>query len=484
MAFLGSNAKEQKLIKYGLLILLSLGLVAFWDKALAGGIIFLVFLSLLAFLIISKSKLHFRELFFLFLIALFIHTAAVLFLHYTGFQPFGDGGGDFIEYNFNAQEIAQRIRQGDFSLSGLRISHYYSVFVGYVYAFTLPDMLIGQLLNAWLVALTVLLAYLISFEVTASKRGAFLVGLLINVYPSFLFFGSLMLKDALVVFFALTALLFTLGLLKHFSGRVFIVFYLTLLALVHLRLYVGYALILAFLVSWVFFSQLALKKRIAYLFIFIILFGFLPQLGANEGYWAREAIREFVNPKTITRYREEIYTPPPKAPFSEEEQDKIFSTGSTEVIEAGFDNPLTFLANTARSFISTVLGPFPWQMKYKRHFFALFETLPWYLLLFFILRGVWRSRGNFRKIFPLALFSFLLLSVLTLFISNFGITTRIRIPAFIALLCLLPFGLARDNFSYRLYDGLFVWWDKRKQKLLSHKPREQLSRTVLAEESS
>lgn len=450
----------EKIISYGLLAILYLAIIAFLDKTLAVGIIFFAFLIGLTFLVLNRLGFIERSLLFLFFISLLVHFLAVLFVYYTHFQPFGDGGGDFITYHLIAQEIARRVHQGNFSLAGIKISHYYPVMIGYLYVFTVPNMLIGQLFNAWLVTLSTLLAYLISFKITVLRKGAFLVGLIVSFYPSFLFFGSLMLKDALVVFLALTGLLLTLSLLKKFSWQTFLIFYGILLALVHFRFYLGYSLIFAFLVSWLFCGLFALKKRILYSLVFIFLFGFLPQIGAQQGYGGIKSFQDFLNPQTITYYREKVYAlPSPEVVSLSPEIEKHLAVGSTEIIETGFDNPFKFLVNTLISFLNTALGPFPWQMKYPRHFLVLFETIPWYFLIFFILRGTIKSSRNYKTWLPLTLFSLCVLGVLSLYINNFGIITRIRIPAFIALLCLLPLGLVSNNFFYKIYEKVFHWWD-------------------------
>jgi len=128
-------------------------------------------------------------------------------------------------------------------------------------------------------------------------------------------------------------------------------------------------------------------------------------------------------------------------------------TGSSFSIalRAEFDHPLEFLGNYLKAFVSVVLGPFPFQMRYSRHFFALFEMLPWYFLFFFVIKGILASLKYNRPPLVLAIFGFGVFAVLTLFINNFGIITRVRIPAFISLLCLIPLGFA--NWRYKLKSG-------------------------------
>jgi glycosyltransferase involved in cell wall biosynthesis len=436
---------NQKLFKFLLLIVFSLGILAFFDKSLAVGLLFLILLTAITFLIIQKLGVKEKTLFLLFLLTLFIHLTAVLFIHYAHFQPFSGGEGDYIVYQQQAQEIAQRVRQGNFSLQGLSIGHYYPVIIGYIYAVTLPEMLIGQLFGVWLAALSVLLTYLIVLEIGGSKNWAFLIGLLVSIYPSYLFYGSLLLKDSLVVPLALAGLFLTIKLIKKFSWRDFLILYLILTALIHFRFYIGYVLLFTFIFCWLILSQLNPKRRFIYGIIIIFLLGFSPQI-SGYGYYGVYTIENFLNPQKITYYREVAYVPPATQPPPTQPP----GTGSSIVVETGFDSPLKFIGNFLKSFVYVLLGPLPWQMKYPRHFFALLETIPWYFLLFFVIKGAIRSFKRYKIAIPLTTFSLGVFSVLALFLSNFGIVTRIRIPAFISLLCLIP--LSFTNFHKKGVD--------------------------------
>ncbi|MCK4454165.1 FkbM family methyltransferase [Candidatus Parcubacteria bacterium] len=442
MNFLDS---KKKLI--GIILFLSVvGSVAFFDKTLAIGIILLVFLSSITFLILSKIGMESKRIFLLFLIALLIHFGVVLFIHYAHFQPFSGGQGDYVRYHQEAQEVAQRILQGNFSLQGLSMGHYYPVIIGCIYALTLPEMLIGQLFGVWLAALSVILVYLIVLEIGGSKNWAFLIGLIASIYPSYLFFGSLLLKDVLVVPLALAGLLFCLRLIKNFSWKNFLVFYIILAGLIHFRFYIGYVLLFTFIFCWLILAKLDFKKKFIYAIIIILLLGFLPQI-SGYGYYGISTMRHYISIKTITFYREVAYAPPSlrlhsaqisdNNPIAEQPlsaQGPAIGEGSSIVVETGFDNPLTFARNYFESFTYVLLGPLPWQIKHQRQLFALLETIPWYFLLFFIIKGILISFKKYRIAIPLVIFSFGVLAVLTLFLSNFGIVTRIRMPAFLALL--------------------------------------------------
>ena len=208
--------KSQRKIIGIILFIIAIDIISFFDIVLAVGFVFVGFLIAITCLIFSKAKIGNRNIYLLFFIAFLIHLSVVLFIHYFNFQPFG---GDYIFYQQQAEEIAQRVSQGNFSLGGLSISHYYPVVIGYIYALTLPEMLIGQLFGVWLAAISVLLVYLIILEIGGSKKSAFLMGLITAIYPSYLLFGSLLLKDVFVIPLTLFGLLLTLKLIKNFFWR-------------------------------------------------------------------------------------------------------------------------------------------------------------------------------------------------------------------------------------------------------------------------
>jgi len=469
---MNSNLKE-KIFLIAVAILLSAAIIGLFDRPLAVGIIFIAFLAGITFLIFNKIGLGVKVIFTLFLIALLIHLAAVLFIYYADFQPFSGSRGDYSEYDALAREIAQRVQQGNLSLQGINYGHFYPVIIGYIYALTLPEILIGQMFNAWLAALLVIFVYLIVIEIGGSEKQGFFAGLIVSIYPSLLFFGSLLLKDALVALLYSIVLLLILKLLKLFSWRRFLIFYIFLGTLMHFRSYIGFAALLTFIISWFIFSNLKIKKRLIYGVIIVVILGFLPNIsggeGSGQGYYGINFMRIYISRNTITYYRELLSIPNPKIspitgfptydelstdelsadePSASEEPpastDKPVTKrgrGSVVTVETGFENPFIFLKNSLISFIYASLGPFLWQMRYLRHLFVLPELILWYFALFFIIKGIKKPIRS--HTFTLLIFSLIVFGVLSLFLCDFGITTRIRIPAFISLFCLAPFGFER-----------------------------------------
>ncbi|MDO8530220.1 MAG: phospholipid carrier-dependent glycosyltransferase [bacterium] len=383
----------------------ALALVAFFDKTLAVAILFFIFLFTVAFLIFDAMGVKSRLVFLIFIFAFAAHLLAVLFISYADFQPFGGGGGNYLGYHIQGQEVYNRLHSGNFSVKGIATTNYYPVVVGYIYALTSPSMLMGQIFNAWLSAFTVVIAYLIMLQIGISRLAALLTAMIINIYPSFVFFGSLLLAEALITFLAIFGLFLAIKLIDRFSWRNFMIFYLMAGFLTYVRFIIGFSLLLTFIICWIFFSNMDIKKRMIYAIVIIILLGFLPQL-ASQGYYGFNLIEKYISP--------------PHAELM----------------------PVAVATSFAIAFFNNLLGPFAWQLTRSRQAFALLETLPWFFLFLLSVTGAAVSfKKTYQSIAPLILFSLIVLGMASFLLTNFGIITRFRIPAIISLVCLVPLSL-------------------------------------------
>jgi len=461
--------KFNKKIKIVLILLPAVIFVScFFDKGLAVGLGLILVLSLAVFFILSKLGFKNKNLYVLFLTVVAMHLLITLFMHYANFQPFSGGTGDYIFYQHQARAIAERLSQGNFSLQGIALSHYYPVILGYIYALTLPEEIIGLMLNVWLVALSVIFVYLIVLEIGGSGKNAFLIGLIAAVYPSYVFNSGLLLKEAFQMCFVALGLLFLIKTIKKFTWYNFLILYLALIGSTHFRFYVGYALIGAFVLSWFLFADMNSKKRIICGILFIIVLGFIPQIAANQGYFGVNSFKMYLNSRMVTFFRQSAYNAAYyKIPIlASSTSGKLTSVASTQLTISTASTPATDtsavpnsttpvsavpfstvgfgssfhtgngLLGYAKSFIYVLLGPFPWQIKSLNQSFALFETIPWYFILFFIVNGIIICfKQHVREVAPLLIFSIMVMAVITIFEGNFGIITRIRMPAFISLLC-------------------------------------------------
>jgi hypothetical protein len=455
-----------------LIIIFCLILAAFFfiDKTLGVGVIFALFLIAVSLFLVNKAKDEEQRKILggLFLIVFLIYIISSLFFYYTKFQPFSDGYGDYVIYQYQAEQISQRVHQGNFSVQGIEldgifVSHIYPVILGYIYALTLPSMLLGQIFNAWLVAVSVIFVFLIIRELGGTAKQGFLTGLIACFYPSLVFYGSLLLKEALVVLLALVGLFLVIKIIKEFSILKFVLLYISLIFLFNLRIYIGCALVLAFVIGWLVVSSLKARKRIVYALIMIALFGFLPQISCQNGYFGIDFMKHYLSANTIQFYREKAYAPvnPSQVLPKEEAQKKgmemaksgksLFQwptysadKNSSITIKTGLENPFAFVVNTSLSFLNALLAPFPWQLNKFSQALVLPEVLAWYFFLPFIVIGIIKAlKTNNKIIIPIVLFSIFVYGVLAVFMNNFGIITRLRMPGLLALLCLLPLGLKK-----------------------------------------
>jgi len=413
---------------------------------LLAGLLLVFVLMCATFIVLKSLKLFSKELKAVMLLMFFLHLAVVLCIYLTGFNPF-PGGADYVGYNHDAIIIAQRVRSMNFNISDMGLLHYYPLIIGYVYAFSVPDMVVGQMFMIWIAVLCAVFLYFLALELGCSKKGAFWVCVACSLYPSFLYFGSLLLKDGLIVLLVLAGLLLAVKILKKYSGIQFLIFFAILTALMHFRFYIGFALMFSFIISWFLAANQKLFKKVLLGLGLILLIGFSPQI-AGLGYYGQQAFKDFLNIGSITNYREKAYVPESYYEPGGSGGPSLSGNDSSFVVSVNSGNKFRFIMNYGTSYVYSFLGPFPWQLKFKKHLMFLFETIPWYFLLIVSFYGICRkikktSLAEFlreNKFFlPILIFSAFAFGALSLFINNFGIIARIRMPIFISMFSLLIF---------------------------------------------
>lgn len=457
--------------------------LSFFDKGLAVGLLLFAFLTAIVFIVLKRFKIDNKNIYILYTVIFLTHFAAVLFLYLTEMKALG-GGADFDGYHQNAIEIANRFSHFNFSLEGLFTLHYFPVVIGVIYIFTLPVVIVGQMFVVWLACISIVLLYFLCLEIGASKKISFLVSLLLAIYPSYLYFGNVLLKDTIIIPIAISAMLVLIKVCKNFSWQKFILFFVLLTLLTHFRFYIGLAMLITFLISWILVSNKSMKVRVKYGIIFFVLLGFAPML-TGYGYYAISPMQQFFNKDAIKNFREVVYAPSDLFQKSDEcarcerslnnlteinldniEENACFicyktdnaGSGSSFLVATSFDNPVSFMKNYVISFASSVFGPLPWQLKYKRHLMFLVETIPVYIFTILILMSFIRviKRNGLKRfimlnkyIVPILLFAVISMGALSLYINNFGIIFRIRMPVFILFLSVLALALTIDKSLFK-----------------------------------
>ena len=411
-------------------------------------------------LVLRKIGMWDKPMRLLFAFVLVTHLAGALFVYYANFYAPLETQGDQPRYQGVAVRVAEDFRQGNFSLEAIAehqnvsaISNWYPVMLAVFYALLIPSQVLGIIISVWLAIIGVFLVCGIARELGASNKAASLAGFAAALYPTYGYLGGLILKDVLVVPLVLLGTLLLVKMIKRFSWTQFLLLYMALFALIHLRFYIGFIVMYAFVFVWPFFLGFTLKKKLSYGFFAIVLIGTIPMF-LGHGYFGIKSIRDYTSSEIIVLYRESAYVPinlpsipadnPSSAPpdnLPNIPPDKPYKgPDATVVVKAELDRPLLFIRNSFVSFFYVLLGPFPWHLKLPRHMFTLVETIPWAVMFAFIVRSIVLSREKWRVMLPVLLVGFGIIFVISFLIDNFGIYMRIRMPAFLLLLTLFPLG--------------------------------------------
>ncbi|MDO8577326.1 MAG: hypothetical protein Q7R55_00460 [Candidatus Wildermuthbacteria bacterium] len=454
--------------------------VAILNMTLAIALLVLLALSGITVFLLIRFRLFSRQTALLLFAVTLVYLGATLAIHYANFYPFGGGEGDQRFYHRAAVSISEDFRQGNFSLSSIEkhledetVTHYYPVAIGALYVLTVPDELVGKMVNVWLAGIISLLVYLLALEIGAAKKWAFWSALAVGIYPSLLYWGSMLLRESMVGALVLFCLLQTIKMIKQFTWQRFVFFYVALAIMMNLRFYIGLVVLFVFIFSWVLLLSMSWKKKLLYGVIVIPLLGFLPlAAGTQHGYYGLHDVAYFLNKQRIVEYRvvsgvyqsegsivsaEDARSPLPypetaPAPFEKLLDKSLFAPQIPKQAEPGLllvpgslftketlsQNPVTFAKNLVRSFVYVALGPFPWDIHYVRQIFVLGETIPWLIAFFFIMKALIRLRFQWRVMLPIIFVALGIFAEIALLINAYGISMRIRIPAFLLLLALLP----------------------------------------------
>lgn len=404
----------------------------------------------------------------LLLFAFVVHLAAVLFIFYARVYPFGGGEGDQLFYHRAATQISENFRQGDFSWAHIKeelakesMDQSYPVFIAVFYAITVQDKLVGQLVSLGFFLFSLIALYFVMKELGIAETWRFRIGIVASLYPSYLYFSSMLLKESMIAFLFLLSLLFVLKLMKSFSWKLLIPLFIVLFLLFHFRFYVGAVALGGVIFAFLFSQNLVLKKKIAYGLIFLLIVGFIP-LFAGKGYFGVSEVRSFLQPSRLADYGQRVGDAPSphtslfslseafknpllfiRSVFPQDSAKNITPSGNREAASTikrdSESGALALLKTLPQSFLRVAFGPFPWEMKYVQQLFALLETIPWLVFSFLILKGAFKSRAQWRTLLPVLLFGVFLLLAIAAFTNNYGTYMRIRIPAFLVLFTLIPF---------------------------------------------
>lgn len=388
-------------------------------------------------LLFSKKYPHTKN--FL-LIALFLRSVCVIFDHY--FMPLPDSLGDAFAFEKKAYFYSEEYGLNIFTVSIFQDSSYFiSKFISIFYTLLERSSLMAKMLSVAFGTGSVLLIYNLTLIIW-DRKIAIKAGWIAAIFPSFILYSSLILREIYVVFFLTYALIGCMNFLSkgNLISLVQVIFGFLVAGLFHGPIFVGLFVFLFFVSLRAikennFFIRFK-KKNIYYIFL-IPLFLF-PVISFFLGNYTIPKLGNFKD-------------------FSIKENGKIISTTFEKRIiwkinkatRASNDNPLgaSFpkwtMPNDSKEIVFLVpirmlyflYSPFPWDIKKTIHIIGLIDALFYVYITYCIIRNKKKLFNNHQTIILIAiLFSYVF--IYSFGVGNFGTGIRHRIK-FIGILIVL-----------------------------------------------
>jgi len=282
--------------------------------------------------------------------------------------------------------------------------------VASVYGLIGRNMLAVQFVNATLGAATAPIIFLCAQQVFSNARVARVAAIAVAFYPSLVLWSSQGLKDGPIVFFLALSILATLKLGENISLKYAGVLLCSLFAVLSLRFYVFYMLLVAiggaFLIGMRSLTPMTFIRQ----FVLIIMLGLgLTYLGVIR--YANVQLENFATLEAVQRSRDDSA----RSAESGFGQDVDVSTasGALGAIPVG----LLYL----------LFAPFPWQLDSLRQNLTFPEMIIWWASFPLMVLGLWFSiRYRLRMISPILIFTVMLSLAYSVFQGNVGTAYRQR----------------------------------------------------------
>ncbi len=407
------------------LVLLLGGIISFPD----GNILLIIGVigSLAAVLLIRKFGGD-RKLFLqrLYVLAFLVRYSFAVFIDVFSFRAFLSG--DSTTYN-NAGVYLMNIWYG---IPNDQMGIYYqgfssaigwgmTYFVASVYSLTGVEMFAPQAICIVLGAATPPLVYFCSRQIFNNDKSAKIAAILVAFYPAFVIWTSQLLKDGLIVFFLVLAV--TMGLLirEKFSFPALVTLVISLLAILSLRFYVFYIVVVAlggaYLVNFSKSGKVMIRSVAVLTLVAIgLAYYFSTDTGGRDiqsvSFESLEASRKGAE-KAGSGFGDEV------------------DYDSTEGVLSALPVGLSY----------SLFAPFPWQFNRMVYLIVLPDMVIWWCSIPFLIIGLsYTIKYKLRDAMSLLLFCLLLAIGYGLFQGNIGTAYRHRIQIQVFLFIFVAVG--------------------------------------------
>lgn len=314
------------------------------------------------------------------------------------------------------------------SLSGPGWGMFY--LVAAIYSIFGSSKLIAQTFCACIGAATVPMVYKCAETIFNNRKVSTYSAIAIAVFPSFIVWSSQLLKDGLLIFLLVVSMTFVLELQKKFSYSTLAILLLSLFAILSLRFYVFYMVIIAVVGSF-FVGLSGSRISLARNFILLVLIGAALSYFAGAGNFNSD-IGQITDLERVQLARQAL-AKGANSGFGED-IDVSTSAGAVSAIPIG----LSYL----------MLAPFPWQINNIQQLATLPEVIVWWCLLPIMISGlVYVVKHKLRSSIPILLFSAMLTVAYSIFQGNVGMAYRQRtqIQVFLFMFIAVGFALIKEK---------------------------------------
>jgi dolichyl-phosphate-mannose-protein mannosyltransferase len=294
-----------------------------------------------------------------------------------------------------------------------------------VYGIVGRNMLAMQFFNSVFGAATAVIVFLCAHHVFLNLRVARVASIAVAFYPSLVLWSAQGLKDGPIVFFLTLSILATLKLGEKLSVKYLAVLVCSLGALMSLRFYVFYMIVVAIGGAFALGMQKLTATSFLRQFAAIILLGLaLTYLGVT-----RSASVQFER-------------------YGNMDQLQASRLDSAQSAESGFGRDVD--VSTTSGALSTIpmglvyllFAPFPWQLTSLRQSITLPEMLVWWASFPLLILGVWFAiKYRLRMISPILIFTVMLTLSYSAFQGNVGTAYRQRAQLLVFYFIFVAVGL-------------------------------------------
>ena len=381
----------------------------------AATLLILPLVALVAFMIFGIKDDR-KFLFRLFVVALLLRVLLGTLIYVFRLQEFF--GGDAFTYDYFGDALL-RTWAGDkyyqttvdMFIGGGRSSGWGMIYmVAAIYKVIGRNMLAIQYVNSVLGAATVPVAYLMALEIFPNKRMARTCAMLSAFFPSLVLWSAQGLKDGPIVFLLAVSILATLRLGDKFNVKYMVALALALCALITLRFYVFYIVIIAVTATFVLGRRPLSAKSFARQFIIMITIGLmLAYFGVSR--YASAQFETFGNLRQL----------------------QVMRLDASQSAQSGFggdvdiSTPSGALSAIPLGFSYLLFAPFPWQFGSPRQLMTLPEMVVWWACIPLLVLGLWFTiKHRVRQVAPILIFTVLLTLTYSVLQGNVGTAYRQR----------------------------------------------------------